>query len=111
MLHSTATVAAFCALLVALGGASHPVRSATLTGTVKDANQAPVPGAEVGLPLLSKYATTDDSGGYRIADVPAGVHTLRVRRVGFLEYTGVVDVPASGSVERNVGAPRPSWES
>ena len=87
--------------IVSLGATWNP-RAAVLYGVVSDASGAPMTGAEVSLPALQLSALTNDSGKFRFAEVPAGSHEMRVRRVGFLEFTSLVDVPASGAVERNV---------
>src|SRR5262249_24933476 len=61
---------------------------ATITGTVKDASGAVLPGAtvEAASPALIekvRSATTDSAGLYRIVDLRPGVYTLTVSLPGF----------------------------
>jgi hypothetical protein len=61
--------------------------TASITGTVSDPSGAAVPGAAVTARStergLSYTATTNDSGLYRIAQLPVGTYTLRVEKSGF----------------------------
>jgi len=62
--------------------ASAVAQTGVLFGRVLDAQSgAPLGNAEIN--LAQKRATTDSSGAYRLADVPAGVHALTVRRLGY----------------------------
>ena len=61
--------------------------TASITGTVTDPSGAAVSGATVTATStergLSYTATTNDSGLYRIAQLPVGTYTLRVEKAGF----------------------------
>ena len=57
--------------------------SATLIGDVVDTASRPLAGAEVSIPALNLITRTDADGKYRIADIPAGVHTVVVRQIGY----------------------------
>jgi hypothetical protein len=65
--------------------------TASITGTVSDPSGAAVPGAAVTATStergLSYTATTNDSGLYRIAQLPVGTYTLRVEKSGFAVAT------------------------
>src|SRR6476660_660026 len=87
---------------------------ATLTGTVRDASGAVLPGVtvEVASPVLiekTRTAVTDGTGQYRIVDLRPGTYSVKitlpglttVRREGF-ELTG--SFAATINVELKVGA-------
>ena len=61
--------------------------TASITGTVTDPSGAAVSGATVTATStdrgLSYTATTNDSGIYRIAQLPVGTYTLRIEKSGF----------------------------
>jgi hypothetical protein len=59
---------------------------------------APLVGAEVLLENLGRLATTNDSGLFRLADIPLGVHQFRVRRIGFLGAVASLRIEAPDSV-------------
>ncbi len=59
---------------------------------------SPLAGAEVLLENLSRLVTTDDSGLFRLADIPLGVHQFRVRRIGFEGAFASLRVEAADSV-------------
>lgn len=54
-----------------------------ITGSVADEAGAPIPGATVELRNLRRGTVTDAQGRFRLADIPAGTHTLRVSFLGF----------------------------
>ena len=67
----------------------------TLQGEVVDAStNLPLEGAIVSLPGPELTAVTDSLGYYRIEEVPAGTHAVRVFRLGYEEF--VAEVPVSG---------------
>jgi outer membrane protein assembly factor BamB len=55
----------------------------TLSGTITDAADAPIAGAEVALEGTPLSATTDASGAFTIGAVPIGDYTAAVRATGF----------------------------
>src|SRR5579872_1384939 len=83
----------FCSLLVfvAVTGIFHSGWSqevtASITGTVTDPSGAAVPGATVTATSQERGLTytdvTNDSGLYRIAQLPVGTYTLKVEKSGF----------------------------
>jgi hypothetical protein len=101
-------------LLLAPAFAFAQAGGASITGTVKDASGAVLPGVtmEVSSPALTektRTAVTDGSGQYRIIDLPPGTYTLSATLPGFntvqrtgLELSGnvVITIP----VELKVGA-------
>ena len=65
-----------------------------LEGEVVDAsNNLPVEGAIVSLPNLGLTAVSDGLGYYRIGEIPAGTHAVRVVRLGYEELAA--DVPVN----------------
>ncbi len=68
----------------------------TLEGEVVDAsNNLPVEGAIVSLPTVGLTAVTDRLGYYRMDDVPAATHAIRVIRLGYEEFQA--DVAVNGA--------------
>lgn len=88
-----------------------PYEVTTFTGVVKDANpQAPalLPGASVTLynpasyPFTDniKYSTTTDvSGAFSFANIPAGQYNIVVERPGFRPYSQVIELPQDNNME------------
>ena len=87
------STALFCSLLVfvAVSGISHYGWSqevtASITGTVTDPSGAAVPGATVTATSQERgetfSAVTNDSGLYRIAQLPVGTYALKIEKSGF----------------------------
>ncbi len=85
-------------------------QSGTISGTVTDNAGAPVPDAVVKIEGTSLHATTNVSGTYQIAGVPAGTHTLTVGLIGFKPSKRTVTVDEGGSATADIqmeGAPIP----
>ncbi|MCS3631594.1 iron complex outermembrane receptor protein [Salinibacter ruber] len=71
-------------------GAAPAQQAATLTGTVEDANGAPLPGANVVL-LNSDYGTAAGAdGSYSITGIDPGTYALRVTFVGYETIEGEI---------------------
>jgi tetratricopeptide (TPR) repeat protein len=61
-----------------------PPAAGTVTGRVRDAGSgAPVAGARVTHRGSDRTDVTDENGEFRLADVPAGSHVIRVDRLGY----------------------------
>ncbi len=76
---------------------------ATITGRVSDSKTGQgIPRATLLLEGVAKGATTNDSGGYRIADVAPGTYTLEVRFLGYVASRHTVTVTAGQQVVVNV---------
>jgi outer membrane receptor for ferrienterochelin and colicins len=88
--------AAVVAAALAAGGLAAQTAH-RLDGRVTEAgSDAPLQGAAVQAEgPVRLTATTDAEGRWSIAAVPAGRYVVRVRRMGFVERTAVVDVPAA----------------
>lgn len=68
----------------------------TLEGEVVDASSnLPVEGAIVSLPGLGLTTATDSLGYYRLDEVPAATHVIRVFRLGYEEFQA--QVPINGA--------------
>jgi hypothetical protein len=71
----------------------------SITGTVKDASGAAIPGAEVAAENiatnLNVKATTDSNGSYQIPNLPAGTYKLTFKKEGFGAETHT-EVPVNG---------------
>ncbi|MBM3755604.1 MAG: hypothetical protein FJW38_16660 [Acidobacteria bacterium] len=88
------------AVLALSGAAYSQVLYGSLTGNVKDASDAAVPGAEIsaqerGTGLVRK-ATSNESGVYTIPTLPGGVYTVTVSKQGFTAFNAKdVTVPVN----------------
>ena len=91
---SVKNVLIFLTLLLVPAGAA--ARAADLSGSVRDASGAPLPGVQVSASHIAlRKSTTVFSradGNYAIAGIEPGEYTLRARRLGFLD-TSVTPVP------------------
>jgi hypothetical protein len=77
--------------------------TASVQGTVRDAESgAPLPGAIVTLPDLSRGATAGPDGRYRFADVPPGPQRVTVRFLGYAPRMLHALVPREGALEINL---------
>src|SRR5689334_722775 len=77
--------------------------SGLVQGTVRDAESgAPLSGAIVALPDLSRTVTADPEGRYHLADVPAGPQQVTVRFLGYAPRVLHALVPRGGSLEINL---------
>jgi iron complex outermembrane receptor protein len=54
-----------------------------VSGRIFDSNGKPMAGANVWISKLSKGDASDANGYYRIAEIPAGAHTIEVSYIGF----------------------------
>jgi|DewCreStandDraft_5_1066085.scaffolds.fasta_scaffold04347_3 iron complex outermembrane receptor protein len=69
--------------LLVLGAGAAAAQTSTLQVAVRTAQGQPIPGATVALVDVGRRAETDADGVARFADLPFGVYTLDVRRVGY----------------------------
>jgi hypothetical protein len=76
--------------------------SATFAGFVVDSVQHPIANAEVSLPGLSISIVTNDKGTFRLTDIPAGLHRVVVRRIGYGQLDTVIAFAENQTVERRI---------
>lgn len=87
--------------IVDLTANESPARGSELVGSVlSDVNGAPILDVEVEIAGIARSTFTDANGRYRLADLPAGAHRVRVKRVGWQPAEQLVEMPASGRVEK-----------
>jgi len=82
------------ARVAAAGDAGTVVASDTLRGSVTDSTGKPLAGAQVTLVELSRVASTDANGSFRLADIPLGRYTIVARRVGYRPVSRRIAVEA-----------------
>lgn len=90
-----ATLIPICLLALSSTGHLHAQTNAAkaiIEGTVVDAANAAVPGAQLRLTPIGITAVSDEQGGYRMPDVPLGKYTLTVSYVGFAPQNSDVEV-------------------
>jgi uncharacterized protein YfaP (DUF2135 family) len=77
-------------------------QTGTLTGQVTDASDAsPIQGATVTVNSTGQSTTTDASGNYTIANVPAGSQSVTASATGYISATQSTTVPAGGTAVLN----------
>jgi outer membrane receptor protein involved in Fe transport len=77
--------------------------SGSVAGRVTDqASGEPIVGAMIVLDGASRSAASDEDGKYRIAGVPAGRYTLRVRYIGYRPASSPVTVTADAEATADV---------
>lgn len=90
---------AFAVLTIAAAAAPARAQDAgAVQGTITDQRGQVVTGASVTIAGLRINAATDRAGAYRLAAVPAGVHTLVVRLVGYVARRETVTVTAGETI-------------
>lgn len=70
----------------------------TVNGKVLDQSGRAVAGAELTIPGSQLRVETDDTGEFRLKNVPAGDLQIRVRRLGFKPDTSMINVLAGETV-------------
>ena len=85
----------FLAVPIAFLALPAQAQTGSLTGVVTDARtMAPVEGAVISIEDLNRRAFTDEAGRYRLADLPAGTHEVRVVYIGFTTTSRAVTIAA-----------------
>jgi hypothetical protein len=75
---------------------------AVFGGFVVDSAQRPVANAEVAIAGLDLKASTDDKGAFRLKDVPAGIHRVTVRHLGYAQLDTLMVFGDQQVVERRI---------
>lgn len=88
------------ALAYATIGRAQDSRPATgsINGRVLDPAGRAVAGAELTIPGSTVRVETDDTGEFRLKNIPAGDLSIRVRRLGFKPDTSIISVLAGQTV-------------
>jgi iron complex outermembrane receptor protein len=95
-------------VLLSLGStADLDAQAGAIRGRVSDSAGVAIARASVAVEGLGYRAFTDDQGRYHLANVPAGVWTIRVRRVGFVPATARVTVRGATVEQPFSLAPQP----
>jgi hypothetical protein len=66
----------------------------TITGTVKDSTDSPLPGALVELQPLGNRVVSDTQGQFRITSLPPGQYNLTFSYLGFEAFTATAKIEA-----------------
>ena len=76
---------------------------ATFTGVVvADSSDRPLADAEIAIPSLALTTRSNALGAFRLTDVPAGSHSVVVRRVGYGAMTAEVTFAANDEEDRRI---------
>src|ERR1700744_1040899 len=75
-------------------------QTGTITGRIIDDENQPLPGATVSLKGTQTAAASDANGYFKLANVPAGQHTLEVTFIGYVSLEQAVTV--NGTVNVNL---------
>lgn len=108
MSHQRLSISTFLFFLVLVCRASAgPVTAqtagtASIIGTVQDKNsENPLPGATISVDGTRFNATADRLGKFRIVDLPAGNHVVKVSYIGYNTYSIEVEAKAGETLELN----------
>ena len=81
-----------------IAGAQDRPATGSINGKVLDRSGRAVAGAELTIPGSTLRVETDDTGEFRLKNVPAGDLQIRVRRLGFKPDTSMINVLAGQTV-------------
>ena len=90
--------------------AQEPANRGTVAGVVRDSSGGGIAGAEITIVGTGLRAHTNPQGEFRLTNVPAGIVSVGVRRLGFVP-TGVAAFPRGPSMRPTFLRPRPSSRS
>ncbi|MDR3628616.1 MAG: carboxypeptidase-like regulatory domain-containing protein, partial [Ignavibacteriaceae bacterium] len=80
---------------------SFEVDAGTITGYIKnDKNGSAIPGADVVLKGTNYGTNADNSGFYKIENVPAGKYKIKVEAIGFKNSSETIEIKKISSVIR-----------
>src|SRR5258708_40257016 len=85
-------------LIMACASLSH---AAALSGQVTDEKNAPASDVQVVVPALQRGTKTDNTGAYKLENIPSGVYAVEYRRVDYAPVARQVDL-SKGDVSLNV---------
>lgn len=103
-LNSTTIVVVVAVLCVAGTGSSARAEPGNVTGSIVDLSTGrPLKGAEVMLSDLDRKVTTDASGTFSFADVPAGVYEVKASHNGYEPGTLLLEVLSGQIASGNLG--------
>ncbi|MFI5311319.1 MAG: carboxypeptidase regulatory-like domain-containing protein [Gemmatimonadales bacterium] len=98
--HGGGAIAVFTLLMASVGGALAQ-GTAALKGTVlKDADDAPIAGAEVSIPGLRLAASSDSLGVFRLGAIKPGRQIVWVKKPGFAPVSAVLAFTAGDTLDR-----------
>jgi hypothetical protein len=101
MIRAFAVVALFPALLAAQTPAVVP--PASLVGRVVDeAQKRGLPDVQLSIFALNRGTLTDSTGSFRMDDLPAGLHFVVLRKIGYEAQTVSIAFEGASTVERTI---------
>jgi hypothetical protein len=90
-----------CAFLASAAPSVRAQRPAVLRGSVlRDADDAPIPGAEIGIPGLGISVLADSTGNFRLPAIAPGKQIVWVRKLGFAPISTVLTFTAGDTLDR-----------
>ncbi len=96
-----ATIAIAIGLVGIAGAARAQGGTGVLTGTVRDSANAAISAARVDVPGTAVGAVTSADGSFRLVNIPAGLRTVVVHRLGFAPDSARVEISAGGTTVHN----------
>ncbi len=101
-MHFSPLFALVLSLFLLLPSAYAQSERGTVTGTVTDQEENPLPGAQIADPSLQRGTTAGPDGQYTLSGLPTGTHTLEIRFVGYQTAVREVTVEAGETVTLDV---------
>ena len=93
-------------MLLGIARAANAQATGNIAGRVTDAgSNQPVASAQIQVVGTTRGAVTNETGAYRIANIPAGTYTLRVLRIGFQSTTQTVAVTDGATATADFAIP------
>jgi hypothetical protein len=89
---------------------TRPPGLARLVGRVRDGGGRPVKGARVRVLRSGEVAVTNDTGVFRLGQLPGGTQTVEVRALGFAPRRVAIDLPSAEPAEALVTLDRNASE-
>jgi hypothetical protein len=87
-------IAVLCVVFASLAGAQQPANATPpLRGHVRSAGGQPLPDAEVNVDGARSSVRTDATGAFSVPNLSKGIHTISVRRIGYLPAAVEIETP------------------
>ncbi|MDH3322530.1 MAG: TonB-dependent receptor [Flavobacteriaceae bacterium] len=74
----------------------------TLSGTITDHNNQPIPGADIYIENLNLGTNTNENGYYELTGIPRGKHTITWSLIGFETQNLIIEFTSNDSIDQNI---------
>ena len=105
MAKSALIISLFCSFLmlaISVSTTDAQQNGASIEGVVKHQTGETLPGVHISLPDIQRGTSTNADGAFRIQNIPAGEHTLRVSMVGFQTHNQTIVLEAGQNLSLSI---------